>query len=343
MQKLQSWRRLPLPLQTLTFFRPQSQSISHHRPSPPSDADDPPFAPLSCTEPRKSSSDHSKFPLHSDLPFDFRYSYSESNPSVHPIGFREPPRFSPFGPGRLDRTWNGVSAPANDGEGISRELQEEELDWVMGDPLTEEETEALVEKYRHSDCARQINLGKGGVTHNMLDDVHNHWKRAEAVRIKCLGVPTLDMDNVRFQLEEKTGGKVIHQDINILLLYRGRNYDPKRRPVIPLMLWKPRAPIYPRLVQHVADGLTFEETKEMRNKGLNAPSLMKLTRNGVYVNVVARVRETFKTEEVIKLDCTHVDTSDCKKIGVKLRSDNTLEREKLSGGLYQPNKSKSVM
>lgn len=44
-------------------------------------------------------------------------------------------------------------------------------------------------------------VGKGGVTHNMLDDIHNHWKRAEAVRIKCLGVPTLDMDNVCFHLE----------------------------------------------------------------------------------------------------------------------------------------------
>ena len=44
-------------------------------------------------------------------------------------------------------------------------------------------------------------LGRGGVTHNMLDDIHNHWRRAEAVRIKCLGIPTLDMDNVCFHLE----------------------------------------------------------------------------------------------------------------------------------------------
>lgn len=42
-------------------------------------------------------------------------------------------------------------------------------------------------------------------------------------------------------------------------------------------------------------------------------------RNGVYVNVVERVREAFKTEEVVRLDCTHVGTSDCKKIGLKLR------------------------
>ena len=42
-------------------------------------------------------------------------------------------------------------------------------------------------------------------------------------------------------------------------------------------------------------------------------------RNGVYVNVVERVREAFETEEVVRLDCKHVGTNDCKKIGVKLR------------------------
>ncbi|XP_068638817.1 CRS2-associated factor 2, mitochondrial [Aristolochia californica] len=286
---------------------------------------DPPFTPISKSpdsKPKASSkssakSDPPNVPFHSDLPFDFRYSYSETNPSIEPIGFREPPRFSPFGPGRLDRKWNGVSAPLTGCPDQVSVLEERES--VLGEPLTEEEIEELVERYRHSDCARQINIGKGGVTHNMLDDIHNHWKRAEAVRIKCLGVPTLDMDNVCFHLEEKTGGKIIYRHINILILYRGRNHDPQKRPSIPLMLWKPRAPVYPRLVKNVADGLTFEETKEMRNRGLNAQPLMKLTRNGVYVNVVAKVQEAFKHEEVIRLDCTHVDTSDCKKIGVKLR------------------------
>lgn len=47
--------------------------------------------------------------------------------------------------------------------------------------------------------------------------------------------------------------------------------------------------------------------------------LFPAARNGVYVNVVDRVREAFETEEVVRLDCTHVGTSDCKRIGVKLR------------------------
>ncbi|KAF3639500.1 CRS2-associated factor 2, mitochondrial [Capsicum annuum] len=301
--------------------------LFHSQSNQEEDIFDPPFSLASNTlrtqKPKKKQKEEKKhekdqsFTVNSELPFDYRYSYSETNPAVKPIGFREPTRFSPFGPGRIDRKWTGISAPCV--KPVDLEKVAEERRWVLGEPLTEEETAELVEKFRHNDCSRQMNLGRGGVTHNMLEDIHNYWKRAEAVRIKCLGVPTLDMDNVCSHLEDKSGGKVIYRHINILLLYRGRNYDPKSRPTVPVMLWKPLAPIYPRLVKNVADGLTFEETKAMRNKGLNAPPLMKLSRNGVYVNVVNKVRAAFETEEVVRLDCTHVGTSDCKRIGVKLR------------------------
>ncbi|KAL2944561.1 CRS2-associated factor 2 mitochondrial [Bienertia sinuspersici] len=302
-------------------------STHSHSLSLSSIADDPPFSlipkPQKTTNKREKQPHDSKkispnFPLKTNLTFDFRHSYSESDPNVDPIGFREPPKFSPFGPGRVDRNWTGKCAPFKGGK-EEREKWHDYRESVLGEPLSEEEIDELVEKYRHNDCNRQINIGKDGVTHNMLDDIHNHWRRAEAVRIKCLGIPTLDMDNVCFHLEDKSCGKVIYRHLNVLLLYRGRNYDPKNRPVIPLMLWKPRAPIYPKLVKNVADGLTFEETKALRNQGLNSTALMKLTRNGVYVNVVQRVRDAFETEEVVRLDCTYVGSSDCKRIGVKLR------------------------
>ncbi|KAL2944546.1 CRS2-associated factor 2 mitochondrial [Bienertia sinuspersici] len=263
--------------------------FSTHSHSLSSFADDPPFSlipkPQKTTNKREKQPHDSKntpnFPLKTNLPFDFRHSYSESDPHVDPIGFREPPKFSPFGPGWVDRKWTGSCAPFKGGK-EEREKWDGFRERVLGEPLSEEEIEELVEKYRHNDCNRQINIGKDGVTHNMLDDIHNHWRRAEAVRIKCLGIPTLDMDNVCFHLEDKSCGKVIYRHLNVLLLYRGRNYDPKNRPVIPLMLWKP-------------------------------------PRNGVYVNVVQRVRDAFETEEVVRLDCTYVGTSDCKRIGVKLR------------------------
>ncbi|XP_058775414.1 CRS2-associated factor 2, mitochondrial isoform X2 [Vicia villosa] len=303
------------PTRCRRFF---CQSIPHDLYDPPFSpsrkGDCPPNVPLKS---HKKGDGSANAPRKSDLPFHFRYSYSETNLSIKPISFRESPKFSPFGPGRLDRKWTGTSAPLQHQVDLNR--IQEERNKILGAPLEDQEVSELVERYRHSDCSRQINLGKGGVTHNSLDDIHNHWKKAEAVRIKCLGVPTLDMDNICFHLEDKSGGKIIYRNINILLLYRGRHYDPTKRPFIPLMLWKPYAPIYPKLVNNVIQTLTHHETKLLRNKGLNSHPLMKLTRNGVYVNVVERVREAFKTEEVLRLDCTHVGMSDCKKIGVKLR------------------------
>ncbi|CAJ1932294.1 unnamed protein product [Sphenostylis stenocarpa] len=96
-------------------------------------------------------------PFQSNLPFDFRYSYSETHPFVEPISFRESTKFSPFGPGRLDRTWTGVSAPVRTEPDWKR--MEEERNRVLGAPLNEDEVAELVERYRHSDCVRQINLG----------------------------------------------------------------------------------------------------------------------------------------------------------------------------------------
>lgn len=59
-------------------------------------------------------------------------------------------------------------------------------------------------------------------------------------------------------------------------MYRGRNYNSKKRPVIPIMLWKPQEPVYPRLIKTTIDGLSIEETKEMRKRGLSVPALTKL-------------------------------------------------------------------
>lgn len=77
-------------------------------------------------------------------------------------------------------------------------------------------------------------------------------------------------------LQDKTFGKIIHRQCGLLILYRGRNYSPKKRPFIPLMLWRPHEPIYPRLIKTTIDGLSIEETKEMRKRGLSVPVLTKL-------------------------------------------------------------------
>ena len=43
--------------------------------------------------------------------------------------------------------------------------------------------------------------GRDGLTHNMLDNIHSHWKRKRVCKIKCKGVCTVDMANVHQQLE----------------------------------------------------------------------------------------------------------------------------------------------
>lgn len=77
-------------------------------------------------------------------------------------------------------------------------------------------------------------------------------------------------------LQDKTFGKIIFKHGGTLILYRGRNYNPKKRPVIPLMLWKPHEPVYPRLIKSTIEGLSVNETKEMRKRGLAVPALTKL-------------------------------------------------------------------
>ncbi|XP_078444237.1 CRS2-associated factor 1, mitochondrial-like [Wolffia australiana] len=272
-----------------------------------------------------------KKPVHSDLPFDFRYSYSESSSNVKPIGLREP-KYSPFGPGRIDRVWTGIRAPAvdptvrsadcepsGDEDGKKKQARRRSREEILGEPLSMAERKILVDKCQRNRCKRQINLGRDGLTHNMLNDIHNHWKHAEAVRIKCLGVPTVDMDNVCTQLEDKTGGKIIQRQGGTIILYRGRYYNPKKRPVIPLMLWRPHEPVYPKLIKTTIDGLSVEETKEMRKTGLSVPVLIKLAKNGYYGNLVTMVRDAFLVGDLVRIDCQGLERSDYKKIGVKLR------------------------
>ncbi|XP_049351915.1 CRS2-associated factor 1, mitochondrial [Solanum verrucosum] len=297
-------------------LKPQSPSSTQ---SPPKKQPKPRYRPPSSLDRTGEK------PLQSKLPFDFRFSYTESSTDVRPIGLREP-KYSPFGPGKLDRVWTGVCAPVVDpkvgspeDEKTVEEKRRVARERIQGEPLTNAERKALVERCQRHKTKRQVNLGRDGLTHNMLNDIHNNWKHSEAVRIKCMGVPTVDMKNVCTQLEDKTFGKIIHRHGGLLVLYRGRNYHPKKRPVIPLMLWKPHEPVYPRLIKTTIDGLSIEETKEMRKRGLAVPALTKLAKNGYYGSLVPMVRDAFLTEELVRIDCKGLQKSDYKKIGCKLR------------------------
>ncbi|XP_060218725.1 CRS2-associated factor 1, mitochondrial isoform X3 [Lycium barbarum] len=302
-----------------SFIPPPSLKPQNPNPTQPNKQPKPRYRPPSSLDRTGSK------PVQSKLPFDFRFSYTESSTDVRPIGLREP-KYSPFGPGKLDRVWTGVCAPVVDpkvgspeDEKMVEEKRRVERERIQGESLTNAERKALVERSQRHKTKRQVNLGRDGLTHNMLNDIHNNWKHAEAVRIKCMGVPTVDMKNVCTQLEDKTFGKIIHRHGGLLVLYRGRNYHPKKRPVIPLMLWKPHEPVYPRLIKTTIDGLSIEETKEMRKRGLAVPALTKLAKNGYYGSLVPMVRDAFLTEELVRIDCKGLPKSDYKKIGCKLR------------------------
>ncbi|KAG5026960.1 hypothetical protein JHK86_022874 [Glycine max] len=121
-----------------------------------------------------------------------------------------------------------------------------------------------------------LNCRRDGLTHNMLELIHSHWKRRRVCKIRCLGVPTVDMDNVCHHIEEKTGGKIIHRVGGVVYLFRGRNYNYSTRPQYPVMLWKPAAPVYPKLIQDAPGGLTKDEADELRMKGKSLLPICKL-------------------------------------------------------------------
>ncbi|PKA45716.1 CRS2-associated factor 1, chloroplastic [Apostasia shenzhenica] len=263
-----------------------------------------------------------------NAPFEFQYSYTET-PKVKPLALREQP-FLPFGPTTMPRPWTGraplppskkklpefdsfrlpppgkkgvktVQAPGPFlvGSGpMYRAMTREE---ILGEPLTKEEVKELIKGCLKA--SRQLNI--------------------EIVRcLQAIDIRSLQYALILYSvlqeswMMEKTGGKIIYGRGGVLYLYRGRNYNYRNRPKFPLMLWKPMAPVYPRLVQRVPEGLTLDEATAMRKKGRQVPPISK---NGVYCNLVKDVQEAFEECELVRINCKGLNKSDCRKIGAKLK------------------------
>ncbi|KAL6519112.1 CCR4-Not complex caf1 ribonuclease subunit Caf1 [Orobanche gracilis] len=277
-----------------------------------------------------------------EAPFVYQYSYTDT-PKVKPVKLREP-LMSPFGPVTMSNPWLGrkpippskkkhgfdsFQLPPSHKKGVkpvqapgpfvpgSGPKYAKSLEEVLGEPLTKEEIEELIRGCKKS--SRQLNIGRDGLTHNMLDNIHALWKRRRVCKIKCKGVCIVDMVNVCQQLEEKTGGKIIYNSGGVIYLFHGRNYNYKSRPQFPLMLWKPVTPVYPRLIQRVPEGLTLEEATDMRRRGRNLTPICKLAKNGVYSGLVKNVREAFEACELVRINCQGLNASDYKRTGAKLK------------------------
>ncbi|KAJ4824900.1 hypothetical protein Tsubulata_007213 [Turnera subulata] len=254
-------------------------------------------------------------------PFEFKYSYKET-PKVKPVKLQEPP-FGPTmtparGPAGLLSLPAGRSSRSSTLSSSRRRTRRESSRFRPRDrPKVCENPGGDIRGA--VDQRGDSRVGRDGLTHNMLDNIHALWKRKRVCKIKCKGVCTVDMDNGCQQLEEKTGGKIIYRKGGVVFLFRGRNYNYKTRPHFPLMLWKPVSPLYPRLIKRVPEGLTLEEATEMRKKGKELKPICKLGKNGVYINLAKDVREAFEVCELVRINCQGLNRSDYRKIGAKLR------------------------
>ncbi|XP_027358203.1 CRS2-associated factor 1, chloroplastic [Abrus precatorius] len=265
-------------------------------------------------------------------PFEFRFSYTET-PTAKQVKLREPP-YAPFGPATMPRPWTGRN-PVPPSKTTVKDFQSLVLppekpepvqssgsnlvsrEEILGEPLTRNEIVDLVNSTLKS--SSQLNIGRDGLTHNMLETIHTHWMRRKVCKIRCRGVCTVDMDNVCKQLEERTGGKVIYRQGGTVYLFRGRYYNYKTRLRLPLMRWKPLSPVYPKLIQRVPEGLTLEKADELRRKGRDLMPIRKLAKNGVYWDLVANVREAFEECELVRINCQGLNISDYRRIGGKLK------------------------
>jgi len=73
--------------------------------------------------------------------------------------------------------------------------------------------------------------------------------------------------NVYTVMTGESRGEIIHRAGSVVYLFRGRIYNYRTRPQYPVMLWKPAAPVYPKLIQDAPEGLTKAEADELRMKG----------------------------------------------------------------------------
>ncbi|XP_054798293.1 CRS2-associated factor 1, chloroplastic [Prosopis cineraria] len=335
--------RPSIPGKKSKYSKPPKPSVESHPAFRFSNIPNPRDTPVVSTPPNVKVADDGVSYVIDGAPFEFKYSYTET-PKMKPIKMREPP-FVPFGPTTMPRPWTGRAPlppskkklkefdsfvlPPPHKKGVKpvqkpgpflpgtgpRYVQSREE--ILGEPLTQEEIDDLIKGCRKT--SRQLNIGRDGLTHNMLDNIHAHWKRRRVCKIKCKGVCTVDMNNVCQQLEERTGGEIIYRKGGVVYLFRGRNYNYKTRPQFPLMLWKPIPPVYPRLVQRVPEGLTLEEATEMRKRGRKLIPIRQLAKNGVYCDLVRNVREAFEECELVRINCQGLNPSDYRRIGAKLR------------------------
>ncbi|XP_020164477.1 CRM-domain containing factor CFM2, chloroplastic [Aegilops tauschii subsp. strangulata] len=71
---------------------------------------------------------------------------------------------------------------------------------------------------------KRLKVGKPGVTEGIVNGIHERWRNAELVKIRCDDISAMNMRRTHEVLERKTGGLVIWRSGSTIILYRGTNY-----------------------------------------------------------------------------------------------------------------------
>ncbi|KXG26492.1 CRM-domain containing factor CFM2, chloroplastic isoform X2 [Sorghum bicolor] len=71
---------------------------------------------------------------------------------------------------------------------------------------------------------KRLKVGKAGITEGIVNGIHERWRNAEVVKLRCEDVWAMNMRRTHEILERKTGGLVIWRSGSTIILYRGTNY-----------------------------------------------------------------------------------------------------------------------
>ncbi|KAI4331503.1 hypothetical protein MLD38_029688 [Melastoma candidum] len=71
----------------------------------------------------------------------------------------------------------------------------------------------------------RINVAKAGLTKEVLEKIHDKWRKAELVRLKFHEFLAKDMRIAHEIVERRTGGLVIWRSGSVMVVYRGKDYQ----------------------------------------------------------------------------------------------------------------------
>ncbi|WCJ21953.1 CRS1 / YhbY (CRM) domain-containing protein [Euphorbia peplus] len=121
---------------------------------------------------------------------------------------------------------------AEEGEGSRERVRSVKAPTLAELTLEDEELRRLRRIGMH--IRERISVPKAGLTKEVMEKIHDKWRKQELVRLKFHEVLAHDMKTAHEITERRTGGLVIWKAGSVMMVYRGTNYEgppSKSRPV----------------------------------------------------------------------------------------------------------------